>query len=82
METIIPVEEGPPYAMIPSYMTAFQSSPVRICGRKTTRDTAVYIIRYQWRRPYQCVRLGVFNWVVLLQEAIIPRETAAVVLSS
>ena len=47
METIIPVEEGPPYAMIPSYMTAFQSSPVRICGCKTSRDSGVYIIQYQ-----------------------------------
>lgn len=28
----MPGKDGPPYAMIPSYITEFQSSPVRICG--------------------------------------------------
>lgn len=30
IQTIMPEDEGPPYAIMPSYMTAFQSSPVRI----------------------------------------------------
>lgn len=30
-QTIIPGNTGPPYAMMPSYITTFQSSPVRIC---------------------------------------------------
>lgn len=32
MQTNMPGKDGPPYAMIPSYITEFQSSPVRICG--------------------------------------------------
>lgn len=31
MHTTMLGKMGPPYAMMPSYMTAFQSSPVRIC---------------------------------------------------
>jgi len=30
MQTIMPDDDGPPYAIMPSYITAFQSSPVRI----------------------------------------------------
>lgn len=30
MQTIMPEDDGPPYAIMPSYITAFQSSPVRI----------------------------------------------------
>lgn len=33
-QTIIPEEDGPPYAIIPSYITAFQSSPVSIQKRR------------------------------------------------
>lgn len=38
MQTIIPGKLGPPYAMIPSYITEFQSSPVRIYTGKTDRE--------------------------------------------
>lgn len=31
MHTTMLGKIGPPYAMMPSYITAFQSSPVRIC---------------------------------------------------
>ena len=31
-----PLSPIPPYARIPSYITAFQSSPVKICEEKTT----------------------------------------------
>lgn len=31
MQTTMLGKMGPPYAMMPSYITAFQSSPVRIC---------------------------------------------------
>jgi len=30
MHAITPMEETPPYALIPSYIIVFQSSPVRI----------------------------------------------------
>lgn len=32
MQTSMPGKAGPPYAMMPSYITEFQSSPVSICG--------------------------------------------------
>lgn len=34
MQTSMPGKEGPPYAMIPSYITEFQSSPVKIYNHK------------------------------------------------
>lgn len=34
MQTSMPGKDGPPYAMMPSYITEFQSSPVRICGER------------------------------------------------
>lgn len=34
MQTSMPGKEGPPYAMMPSYITEFQSSPVKIYNHK------------------------------------------------
>lgn len=45
-QTIIPGNMGPPYAMIPSYITTFQSSPVRICTHSQ-----------KWKRLQRKVRL-------------------------
>ncbi len=39
MHTTMLGKIGPPYAMMPSYITAFQSSPVRICKESPPKRT-------------------------------------------
>ena len=49
MHTTMLGKMGPPYAMMPSYITAFQSSPVRICTQ-TYRHTDGWVDRQTGRQ--------------------------------
>lgn len=44
MQTTIPEEAGPPYAMMPSYITVFQSSPVKIWWTQCRAEDAKIIL--------------------------------------
>lgn len=41
MEKIIPLSFTPPWDLMPSYMTTFQSSPVRICKEKNKKEDVI-----------------------------------------
>lgn len=51
MHTTMLGKMGPPYAMMPSYMTAFQSSPVRICEEEGEPQVKREMnIKWKWEK--------------------------------